>query len=914
MKKILSIVCGILLTASYASADVTIGDLPAKTSLDGDEKTMVWDGNTPYQTEVQTLTDSIDIPEYVSGPAGFDCSVDDSYAAESGTQYQTINAAWTAGCYRVFVMDGSYTLTGDLTLTDPSTPFALVGQSRDGVIIDTASTYIEFLDQDRTEFVQSTEKYYVDHASNKVYGTDTLFTTYGIDAGDLFCGWDAEADLTCAQIASVDDDTTITLDNVWPNQTFEYNPPTTDNRERFKYWAWYKPYNDVRFESFSIARGTNDEWVYAYGSSDPYRDSVVDRPYINNIRVIDGYQGSFIWEEWAFHRPIMENCISESDNDTYHSSPGGIFRHNLGFYPGTNKYGKHGVYYGSTMSSSFLGASWGDTGSRIFGAGFIETINRDLSGDDVVAVGNVMLDTSIELVEQLYWSLNLPGSLYLEGVESFTYDAVNGGITAVAPFYEINVNGASTLDKIVFDHANYDQADAETEGHAQGRVYFNTDDGTLDVMTNVEGVTIQVGQEVIIRVENAEVDTLSNGEVVYIFSAVADGVPSVKRAQNDNTHAESEALGLVTADISAGGKGFVTCMGKVRGIDTRGTNEGEVWALGDPLYVSDELGELTKVAPTSPDHAVPVGLVMAVGENNGIIFVAKPEHGIDLEEIHDVLITSGATGDLLVLDGTGTWVNRPADQTFTCPSSGDASLGSTTVTPITNYVEINNNDPDGCNVTLNEAGMYAGFKLDICVSSNTGGTVNFAEIAGAAELQGSVALGLEDCISVQYGDSLANPPSTWRETSRATSGDYAELLVQIGSSTSIADLGTGGTDWNTVPWGAVGEENGLADADAATETITTTRAGTWGANATISFSGSLSSTFRCVFSKNGTELTDHGFVRKLGTGGDVGSASLSGLLVSDTDDDWTVECSTPTGEDNKTMTIQAGNFHMRYVD
>jgi hypothetical protein len=111
---------------------------------------------------------------------------------------------------------------------------------------------------------------------------------------------------------------------------------------------------------------------------------------------------------------------------------------------------------------------------------------------------------------------------------------------------------------------------------------------------------------------------------------------------------------------------------------------------------------------------------------------------------------------------------------------------------------------------------------------------------------------------------------------QAVDGDTSSPLMTQGSITATPVLLTA---WNT---------DGLSSSDmtpsASTGKITTTTAGIYEIDLSISFSGTLSKTFVFEIYQDDVSAsptpTATGFkmVRKLGTGGDVGSASLTGLI------------------------------------
>lgn len=100
-----------------------------------------------------------------------------------------------------------------------------------------------------------------------------------------------------------------------------------------------------------------------------------------------------------------------------------------------------------------------------------------------------------------------------------------------------------------------------------------------------------------------------------------------------------------------------------------------------------------------------------------------------------------------------------------------------------------------------------------------------------------------------------------------------------------------------------GPENGI-DADHTTDDITCDTAGTYKITASVSFSGTLSSTFNVEIYKN---TTGTGFVleRKLGTGGDIGNSAVVGIVNCAATDTFSLYQYTADGS---AMTIHAAQL------
>lgn len=187
---------------------------------------------------------------------------------------------------------------------------------------------------------------------------------------------------------------------------------------------------------------------------------------------------------------------------------------------------------------------------------------------------------------------------------------------------------------------------------AVGRLRWNDTDGTLDLGLKGGNVTLQLGQENVLRVKNDEATTLTDGEVVYITGASGANL-LVKRALANSDVTSASTIGVVTESIAPNGQGFITTFGQVRGFNTSAFNEGDV------LYLSPTVpGAITATKPVAPQHLVLVGYCTKKSAGNGEIFV-KVDNGYELDELHNVLITNPVlAGSLLIYDATiGVWKN-----------------------------------------------------------------------------------------------------------------------------------------------------------------------------------------------------------------------------------------------------------------
>ena len=216
-----------------------------------------------------------------------------------------------------------------------------------------------------------------------------------------------------------------------------------------------------------------------------------------------------------------------------------------------------------------------------------------------------------------------------------------------------------------------------------GSVIWNDTDGTLDLILKGGNVTLQVGQETVIRVVNKTATNISllqsNYQAVRITGAQGQR-PKVDLAQATNDILSAETIGLVTETIANNQEGFITTSGLVRGINTTGSIQGETWIDGDVLYLSPTTaGNITKVKPTAPNHLIVIGYVIHAHITQGTIFV-KVDNGYELNELHNVLINGIANNDLLTYESSSQlWKNKA----FAFIPNVQSVTSAATVTPTT---------------------------------------------------------------------------------------------------------------------------------------------------------------------------------------------------------------------------------------
>jgi hypothetical protein len=210
--------------------------------------------------------------------------------------------------------------------------------------------------------------------------------------------------------------------------------------------------------------------------------------------------------------------------------------------------------------------------------------------------------------------------------------------------------GALDTANVTTDYIQIDTA-ATPPAIVEGTLAWNTTEGSLELGFRGGNVSNVLGEDLHVRVKNAEATTLNVGEVVYLFGASGNRA-TVKRASNTSNTTSSKTLGIVAESIAANQTGFVITQGVIDGMSL-----GSPYVEGDILWLGSTAGTFTRTKPVQPDHLVFIGVVERANDSNGQIYV-KPQNGYELNEIHDVLISSPQNGQLLIRDETaGLWKN-----------------------------------------------------------------------------------------------------------------------------------------------------------------------------------------------------------------------------------------------------------------
>jgi hypothetical protein len=301
----------------------------------------------------------------------------------------------------------------------------------------------------------------------------------------------------------------------------------------------------------------------------------------------------------------------------------------------------------------------------IFQPDLISTVNLNSgSGASLDSTGKLALSPD-GLVSTLFAADNITQDITLQAPNktagSYTLATTDdiSPVTGFVPYTGATQDVDLGEFEIKAGQVEFDQTPTGAAG--VGVMRWNDSDGTVDLGLKGGNVTLQVGQEQVLRVVNktaTNIDLLeANYQAVRVTGAQGQRL-KVDLAQAINDTVSAETIGLVTETINNNQEGFITTSGLVRGINTTGSLQSETWADGDILYLSPTTaGNATKVKPVAPNHLIILGYVIRAHINQGSIFV-KVDNGYELEELHNVKITTPENRDLLAYDSSDSiWKN-----------------------------------------------------------------------------------------------------------------------------------------------------------------------------------------------------------------------------------------------------------------
>ncbi len=212
-----------------------------------------------------------------------------------------------------------------------------------------------------------------------------------------------------------------------------------------------------------------------------------------------------------------------------------------------------------------------------------------------------------------------------------------------------------------FDQIQLNEALVSNPPYSEGLIFYDNIKKAISYYNDESETTVNLAQEVIVKIYNNNGSTLVNGTVVRLDGGNVGGVPTVVRSQAD-TITNAGAFGVVTHDIPTTDTGYIASWGQVGGLDT------SAYTAGDFLYLSETVaGGLTNI---EQKILKPIAAVIVSDALDGVIMVAQKN-----------ILNITAIGQI-----------------------GSISLATQNITTTPVLLEIYDNNPFEQNVTINQTG------------------------------------------------------------------------------------------------------------------------------------------------------------------------------------------------------------------
>lgn len=166
--------------------------------------------------------------------------------------------------------------------------------------------------------------------------------------------------------------------------------------------------------------------------------------------------------------------------------------------------------------------------------------------------------------------------------------------------------------------------------HLEGRMFYDDVEKAWSVYNDINGISLQIGEELRARLTNDTGGLLSNGVAVAVIGSVGANL-QVELLNAANLNSSVRAIGLITHDINDTDQGYVVRYGAVRELNTIAFSEGDL-IYADPATP----GGWTNVRPNSPYYPVRIGVCIISHASEGVIGVdtlsfSGSDTGVNLE-------------------------------------------------------------------------------------------------------------------------------------------------------------------------------------------------------------------------------------------------------------------------------------------
>lgn len=223
---------------------------------------------------------------------------------------------------------------------------------------------------------------------------------------------------------------------------------------------------------------------------------------------------------------------------------------------------------------------------------------------------------------------------------------VSGNLTVTASLTASSLTGTDlNIDYIDF------VPQATNPAQQTGRIFVDNVYNEINTWTDVTGVNLLLGQQLVLRAKCTEMATFTKGQIVRINGGTGANATFVTASWDDDT-TSADTLGFLMNSGVTNDFAYIIINGYLNNINTAGYTPGQV------IFLSSS-GNYTNITPTYPYHEVRMGQVVRAHASVGSVFV-RVQNGYELGELHDVYTGSLSPGDLLVYENSATtqWTNK----------------------------------------------------------------------------------------------------------------------------------------------------------------------------------------------------------------------------------------------------------------
>lgn len=301
-----------------------------------------------------------------------------------------------------------------------------------------------------------------------------------------------------------------------------------------------------------------------------------------------------------------------------------------------------------------------------------------------VSIPDPLVINNLSVKSTASFNLIKSNTLYASTISTGNLTANNIAIASVASINLIHANSilasTATLGYTHISTIDWNLTSGVTLT-VEGQMNWDSTNQTVVVGMAGGNVDVALGMETLFpkRVVNSTATLMPKGTVVYI-NGVSGNDPTVTRAIATADMSSAFTLGMTSEDIGSGQKGWVTTFGEIAGLNL------SAYTGGDTLYLSGvSAGMFTNTPQLAPYHYVRVGTVVKATPDGSL--VVNVINGYELNELHNVAISSLVSGQILQSGVSNLWYNVTPNF---IPTASYPSLGSLAVLNSLSYTSLTN--------------------------------------------------------------------------------------------------------------------------------------------------------------------------------------------------------------------------------